>query len=166
MSEDFRRTQSQSPRPAPAAEAETVASHEAVPSLPARLLQAFVSPGKMTRTVAEHPRWIGAMLVGAALLSLSIALIPVEVLTEAQRRAVMARGGTMQEIPESALRIVRTVSIIGPAVAFVVFAFIGAAVTTFIFAFVLGDEGKYRSTSRSECTRRSSRHCSRCSWPP
>ena len=112
------------------------------PSLPTRLAQAFFSPGKLGDTLAEHPRWIGAMLVGAALLSLSIALIPLDVLEESQRRAVIASGGQMQPIPESARTIVRTISIVAPAVAFAVFAFIGAGVTTFIFAFVLGDEGK------------------------
>lgn len=117
---------------------------KSVPALPTRLFQAIVSPGRMATTLAEHPRWVGAMLVGAALLALSVALIPLEVLQEMQRRAVIARGGTMQEIPESAQNIIRTVSIVAPAVAFFVFAFVGAGVTTFIFAFVLGDEGRYR----------------------
>jgi hypothetical protein len=114
------------------------------PPLLTRLVQAFVSPGKLGDTLAEHPRWIGAMIVGAALLSLSVALIPLDVLAESQRRAVIASGGQMQQIPESARTLVRTISIVAPAVAFLVFAFIGAGVTTFIFAFVLGDEGTYK----------------------
>jgi hypothetical protein len=117
---------------------------ERVPSLATRLLQTFVSPGKMAETVAEHPRWIGALLVGALLMSLSVAVLPLEVLEEAQRRAVIARGGTMQEIPESARAVIRTVSIVVPAIFFVVIAFVAAAVNTFIFTFVLGDEGTYK----------------------
>lgn len=120
------------------------ASAQSVPSLFTRLIHTFVSPGKMAETVAEHPRWIGAMLVGAVLLSLSIALMPLELLEEVQRRAIIARGGTMQEIPDNARTFIRIVSIAAPAVAFAVFAFIGAALTTFIFAFVLGDEGSYK----------------------
>jgi hypothetical protein len=115
-----------------------------VPSLPVRLVQTFVSPGKMAATVAEHPRWIGAMLVGAVLLSLSLALIPVEVMEEMQRRIMIQSGRPVQEMPEGARRIVRTITIIAPAVAFIVFSFIGAGITTFIFAFVLGDEGSYK----------------------
>ena len=115
-----------------------------VPWLPVRLLQAVVSPAKVTATLAEHPKWVGAMVVGAVLLALSVALIPLDVLEEAQRRAMIAAGGDMQAIPDEARNIIRTVSIVAPAVAFVVFAFIGAGVMTFIFAFVLGDEGRYR----------------------
>lgn len=115
-----------------------------VASLPVRVFQAFVSPGRMVATVAEHPRWVGAMLLGAALLSLSLALIPIEVMEEMQRRIMIQSGRPVQEIPESARTIVRTITIVAPAVAFIVFAFIGAAVTTFIFAFVLGDEGTFK----------------------
>ena len=115
-----------------------------VPSLPTRLLQTIVSPSKMAATVAEHPRWIGAMLVAAALLSLSLALIPVEVMQEMQRRMVIQSGRQVQEIPEAAQNVVRIVTIVAPAIAFIVMAFIGAAITTFIFAFVLGDEGTYK----------------------
>ncbi|MGD8287403.1 MAG: hypothetical protein PVJ80_12880 [Gemmatimonadota bacterium] len=115
-----------------------------VPLLPTRLLQAIVSPSKMAATVAEHPRWIGAMLVGAVLLSLSLALIPMEVMQEMQRRMMIQSGREVQEIPEAAQNIVRVVTIVAPAIAFIVMAFIGAGITTFIFAFVLGDEGTYR----------------------
>jgi hypothetical protein len=115
-----------------------------VPSLPVRLLQTVVSPVKVATTLAAHPKWMGAMLVGAALLALSVALIPLDVLEAAQRRAMIAAGRDMQGIPEGARNMIRTFSIIAPAVAFVAFAFIGAALTTFIFAFVLGDGGRYR----------------------
>jgi len=139
MSDDFETTTG-----AGSATETTTVDNGPVPSLPTRLLQTFVSPGRMAATVAEHPRWLGAMLVSALLLSLSLAILPLEVLEEAQRRAIIARGGTMQEIPENARMIVRIVSIVAPAIMFAVFAFIGAALTTFIFAFVLGDEGTYK----------------------
>lgn len=116
----------------------------AVPSLPTRLLQSIVAPSKMAATVAEHPRWIGAMLVAAALLSLSLALIPVEVMQEMQRRVMIQSGREVPEISEAAQNVVRVISIVAPAVVFVVMSFIGAGITTFIFAFVLGDEGTYR----------------------
>jgi hypothetical protein len=120
------------------------ASAQPVTSLPVRLLQTIASPSKMTATVAEHPRWIGAMLVAAVLLSLSLALIPVEVMQEMQRRVMIQSGREVQEIPERAQNVVRVISIVAPAIAFIVMAFIGAGITTFIFAFVLGDEGTYR----------------------
>lgn len=115
-----------------------------VPPLPVRLLHTIVSPGRMATTVAEHPRWIGALVVSALLLSLSVALIPLEILEEMQRRVMIQNDQPAQAIPEAARNIVRVVSIVAPAVVFTIFAFIGAGITTFIFAFVLGDEGKYK----------------------
>lgn len=116
----------------------------APPPLPVRLLHAVVSPGKMADAVAEHPRWIGALLVCAALFALSQALIPMELLEEMQRRMAMRSGRPVPEIPESARDMIRVVSIVAPAVAFIIMSFVVAALTTFIFAFVLGDEGTYR----------------------
>lgn len=117
-----------------------------VPSLPVRLFQAIVSPTRMAATVAEHPRWLGAVLVCAVLAALSVALIPAEIMQEAQRRMMLrsANAGQVQEIPERARDILRVISIVGAAVGFIVISFLGAGINTFIFAFVLGDEGKYR----------------------
>ena len=66
------------------------------------------------------------------------------VMQEMQRRIMIQSGREVQEIPEAAQRVVRIVTIVAPAVAFIVMAFIGAAITTFIFSFVLGDEGTYK----------------------
>lgn len=115
-----------------------------VPSLPTRLIQSFVSPGKMTATVAENPRWIGAMLVCAVLLALSVGLLPYELFEEMQRRVLIQNGQAVQEIPENARTIIRVVTVASAGIGFMLVAFIGAGITTFIFAFVLGDEGKYR----------------------
>lgn len=128
----------------PAVTVERDAAAVPVPSLPVRLLQTFVSPGKMASTVARHPRWLGAMLVGAVLVGLSVALIPQEIFEEMRRRAVIRSGGPVQEFPERARAILRVANIAGAVVMFVILSFIGAGVRTFVFAFVLGDEGKYR----------------------
>jgi hypothetical protein len=118
--------------------------NDVTPSLPRRLLQAVVSPGKMATAVAENPRWLGAMLVCAVLLALSIALLPWELFEEMQRRMMLQRGGPVQTLPENVRTAVRIGSIVGAGISFVILSFVGAAVSTFIFAFVLGDEGKYR----------------------
>jgi hypothetical protein len=115
-----------------------------LPPLPTRLLQAIVSPGKMNAAVAENPKWIGAMLVCAALLALSIALLPYELFEEMQRRMTIQSGRPVQEVPENVQTIIRVISIAGAAIGFIVISFFGAAITTFLFAFVLGDEGKYK----------------------
>ena len=112
-------------------------------ALPARLVDAIVSPGRMARTVADNPKWLGAMLVCAVLAALAIGLLPTELFTEMQRRMAIQAGRPVQEIPENAQRFIRIFSIGGASLGFIIMSFIGAAITTFIFAFVLGDEGKY-----------------------
>lgn len=114
------------------------------PSLPRRLFDAVVSPGKMGRDLAADPRWLGAMLVCAALLALSVALIPWELFAEMSRRMAIQSGRPAPEFTGRLQTAIRVGSIVGSGLSFVVFALIGAGVNTFIFAFVLGDEGRYR----------------------
>jgi hypothetical protein len=111
--------------------------------LPLRLMDAIVSPGRMARTVADNPKWLGAMLVSAVLLALSVGLLPYELVEEMQRRAAIQAGRPVPNIPENAQTIIRIFTIVGPLVAFIVMSFIISAITMFVFAFVLGDEGKY-----------------------
>lgn len=113
-------------------------------SLPARLLDAIVSPGRMARTVADNPKWVGALLLCAVLLSLSVALLPYELIQDMQRRAMIQSGREVQEIPENVQTIIHVMSILAGGIGLAVLAFVGAGVRTFVFAFVLGDEGTYR----------------------
>jgi len=115
-----------------------------IPSLPKRLLDAIVSPGRMATAVAENPRWLGAMLVCAGLLALSIAVLPWDLFAEMQRRVLLESGRPAPEIPENMRTALRIGSIVGGGVAFLILSFVGAAISTFIYAFVLGDEGTYR----------------------
>jgi hypothetical protein len=117
---------------------------DSTPSLPRRLLDAVVSPGKMATAVAADPRWLGAMLVCAALLALSIALLPWELFAEMQRRAMLQSGRAVPELPENIETVVRVGSVIAAGVSFLILSFVSAGVSTFIYAFVLGDEGSYR----------------------
>jgi hypothetical protein len=122
----------------------TDASISPIPSLPRRLIDAVVSPGRMATAVAANPRWLGAMLGCAVLLALSIAVLPWELFEEMQRRMMLERGGPAPDVPENVRTALRIGSIVGGGLAFVILSFFGAAVSTFIYAFVLGDEGKYR----------------------
>ena len=65
---------------------------DALPSLPARFVAVFFSPGRLVEQLARDPRWIGALLLGAILVALSVSLIPAEVMMEATRQAAMERG--------------------------------------------------------------------------
>ena len=114
-----------------------------LPALPKRLLMAFVSPGKLGEHLAEHPRWVAALLVSTALVVLSVTLIPAELVLEAQRTAILERGGDPSQIPEGAARFMRIVVPVATALSTVIFTFLIAGFYTVIFAFVLGDEGRY-----------------------
>jgi hypothetical protein len=129
---------------APAAAAAPVTEVERASSLPRRLLDAFISPSNLGRELARHPRWIGALLVVLALIALSSALLPAEMFAEVQRRAALERGVTPRPLSDQALRMIRIFSIIGGPLAVGVLTFVFSGLYTFLFAFVLGDQGRYR----------------------
>jgi hypothetical protein len=114
------------------------------PPLPRRLFDTFFNPGKMVREVAEHPRWAAALLLCAALIALSTWLTPPELFAEMQRRAALERGVEVAPMTERALRTIRIASVIGGSIAFTVMGFLLSGLYTAIFAFVLGDDGRYK----------------------
>ncbi len=126
------------------ATAADAAGVDETPPLPRRLLDTFFSPGMMGRAVADDPRWLGALLVVLALVALSSGLLPAEMMADVQRRAALDRGVTPPPMTDATLRLIRIFSIIGAPVAVAVISFVFAGVYTFVFAFVLGDEGRYR----------------------
>ena len=113
------------------------------PPLPRRLLDAFVSPGKMARDVAAHPHWLSALLVSLALVALATWLIPPELFAEAQRRAALERGVDFPPLTDRALGTFHIVAIVGGSLAFAVISLVLSGLYTLIFVFILGDEGRY-----------------------
>ncbi|MCH7530384.1 MAG: hypothetical protein IIB36_01310 [Gemmatimonadetes bacterium] len=120
------------------------AEQSEIPSLPSRLFNVFLSPGKVMEAVAKDPVWVGALLVGAVLVALQAALIPFDMIMETQRQAALEAGRDMPEIPEWLMNIMRygtpVFAMIGTFLRTVVFA----GLYWLIFSFVLGDEGRYR----------------------
>lgn len=111
------------------------------PSLPNRLLNVFLSPGRVLEAVARHPVWVGALVVGALLVTLQTALIPFDLIMAAQRQAVLESG---RDMPETFMNIMRFVTPVIATIGVSLFTFISAGLYWLIFAFVLGDEGRYR----------------------
>ena len=114
------------------------------PSLPKRLVQVFFSPGVLTEKLAARPRWLGALLVSAVVIGVSMALIPPDVFMEAQRQAALERGAEMPEIPESMAQAMRFVIPITTVLFTFVMSFFFAGLYTLVFAFILGDEGRFK----------------------
>lgn len=118
---------------------------EAGPSpLPRRLLDTFFSPGRMAREVAEHPRWVAPLLLCMTLIALSTWLTPPELFAEMQRRAALERGAEVLPMTDRMLRTIHVASTVGGAIAFGVMSFVLSGLYTTIFAFVLGDEGRFK----------------------
>ena len=114
-----------------------------LPSLPARLFTVFVSPGKLMAQLVEEPRWFTALVASAVVVGLSMALLPVDLFLEANRQAAMERG---VEFPEMGERAIQAMRIAIPAVTVLstaLFSVIFAGLYTVIFAFILGDEGRF-----------------------
>jgi hypothetical protein len=114
------------------------------PPLPRRLLDAFFSPGKMVQAVARNPHWVGALLVCVGLIALATWLTPPELFAEMQRRAALERGVDAPPMTDRTLRVIRIASVVGGSIAFGLMAFVLSGLYTVIFAFVLGDEGRYK----------------------
>ncbi len=125
------------------AEAMAVETGAAPPPLARRAVDVFLSPVRLTQELAERPVWVGALLLGAALVVLQIGLIPAEVWDAVFRRLLLDRG---QAPPDGGFGggIMRVWSVVGGSVAWVLMAFFLAGLVTLLFAFVLGDEGRYR----------------------
>lgn len=115
-----------------------------LPPLPLRLLQVFVSPGVLAERLAVTPKWLTALLVSAVVVGLATLLIPVDVFLEAQRAAAIERGATMPEMPEVAVNAMRVAIPAFATLSIFVFALVFAGLYTLVFAFVLGDEGRFK----------------------
>jgi hypothetical protein len=130
----------------PAAESVVPAEAEQpeISSLTSRLLDVFLNPGRVMETVARHPAWAGALLVGLLLIALQTALIPFDLILAAQRQAVLESGREIPEMPETVMNVMRFGTTVLAMIGVSLFTFISAGLSWLIFAFVLGDEGRYR----------------------
>lgn len=119
-----------------------------LPPLPVRLLKVFVSPGELFEALRFNPVWFWAMAVGAVLVAVSMAVIPMELWEQMLREQAMEQSmRTGQPVPDNfgaTSAVVRVFSIIGPLVTLFIWAFLLTAIVTFVFAFILGDEGTYK----------------------
>lgn len=117
---------------------------EPTPALPLRLLDTLFSPGKMAEAVARDPKWLGALLVSMAVVALSTALLPPELMVEVQRRSALARGVTPPPVTDRTLQMIRYFSIGGSGVGVAAVALLLSGIYTLLFAFILGDDGRFK----------------------
>jgi len=115
-----------------------------LPSLPARAFQVFFSPGALMDDLADNPRWLSIFLVSTALVTLTTALIPPELMWEMIRMQALRNGTALPEMTDQSMRLIRGFSIGGALLSSVVLTFLFALGYAVLFAFVLGDEGRFK----------------------
>ena len=112
-------------------------------SIPARLVQIVVSPGRLMSALKDEPRWAGALIVGALVVLVSTAVIPADIWAESLRQQMLESGQTVPEGVDVAT-VTRVLAPIGGAIFWFIYAFVIAGVVTVIFGFLLGDDGKFK----------------------
>ena len=115
-----------------------------LPGLLSRYLQVFVAPGLLFEKLRERPAWGGAMALGSAFLLAGTILVPAELLIEAIRQQLISQGQSAPAGLEGAAQLVRLGGAGAALVGWFIINFLLAGVVTFVFAFVIGDEGTYR----------------------
>ena len=115
-----------------------------LPPFPKRVVQTFFSPGDLTEALAKHPAWGAALILGAILVVGQTVLIPAEVWDVMFRETMLRQGREMPAGFGAAGTFMRISAVVGGAIGFFLMTLLFAGLTTLIFAFVMGDEGKFR----------------------
>ena len=111
-------------------------------SLPTRLVKVFFSPGEVFEYTKKNPAWFGALGVGAALIALSMILIPSEIWVQGMREQAARKGGEIPGFMTSAGPVFRLISALSGVVGTFLMTLFIAGVVTLFFVFLMGDEGK------------------------
>lgn len=113
-------------------------------SLPTRFVKVFFSPGEVFQALRLKPYWFGALAVSGVLVAISMLLIPAEVWVESMREQAAQRGAEMPPFMASAGPIFRLTSALSGLVGIFLWVFLLTGIVTVFFAFLLGDEGRYK----------------------
>ena len=111
---------------------------------PARVLQTFLDPGALTDALARHPAWVAAVILGAVLVVGQTLLIPAEVWEAMMRETMLEQGREMPEGFSMGGSVMRISALVFGTLGYLLVTFLFAGIVTVVFAFVLGDEGKFR----------------------
>jgi hypothetical protein len=116
-------------------------SEDPLPGLGRRVLDAFFSPGRLAEALARNPVWGAALGIVLLLGTIQLLLIPAEIWDQYIREAALERGG---EVPPWMGTFMRYFRVVGAPVAITIYIFVKGGFTALLFAFVLGDDGRFR----------------------
>ena len=111
---------------------------------PKRVLEVFFSPGKLMAGLAAKPAWGAALILGLVLLILPILLIPPEIWLAMVREQMIARGQDPSNLPATGATVFRIGALISVPIVYLVTTMIFAGLLTLVFAFIMGDEGRFK----------------------
>ena len=114
-----------------------------LPSLPGRIVAVFVSPGRLFEQLSEKPVWGTTMLLLVILNVIMMFLLPAELFEEQIRRSMADSGMGENEIAMAAT-VGRYAGIAMAGVMGAVGSFVVGTVLFFVFATLLGDNGRFR----------------------
>ena len=118
-------------------------SSPSLPSLPARIVAVFVSPGRLFEQLRDKPVWGAAMLLLVILNVIMMFLLPEELFEEQIRQSVADSGMGEDEIAV-AVTVGRYAGIAMAGVMGAVGSFIIGVVLFFVFSTLFGDKGRFR----------------------
>jgi hypothetical protein len=107
------------------------------------MFQVFFAPGELFARLRETPLWGGSLFVCGVLVALSVSLIPTEIWVEMMRENAANQGSELPPFLDSAGALFSLFSALAALIAFMIMAFVMAGIVTLVFAFVLGDEGRF-----------------------
>lgn len=111
---------------------------------PARVVQTFFDPGALTEALALRPAWAAAVIFGAILVVGQILLIPAEVWEAMMRETLLRQGREMPEGFAMGGSVMKISTLVFGTLGYFLMTFLLTGIVTLVFAFVMGDEGKYR----------------------
>jgi hypothetical protein len=115
------------------------------PSSPlSRFMRVFAQPDSLFRELAEHPRALGAILVGIVLSVLGTALIPIGVWEQALLSDALGTGAELPENPATMARVIWVVTLFTAVVAWPLLALVSSGLFALVFLFVFGYRGDFR----------------------
>jgi hypothetical protein len=115
-----------------------------LPPLWKRVIDVFFSPGRLMEAVAANPKPWGALAVGAILVGLAGFLIPAELYEEFIRSTALERGDPVPDDLGTLGNVSRISGLIAGPLFWVLWSLLLGGVATLIFAFVMGDRGRFK----------------------
>ena len=109
-----------------------------------RLGWLFLAPSRLGDELRERPTIFFPALLGLALTMASVLLIPTEMVAEMMRTQQMQAGGDVPALSDDAIGLIRIAQAGGLLIFWWVILAAAAGIYSVIFAFILGDEGRYR----------------------